>query len=68
MTTDQLIRNILERAISDGLVLPATNRFADPDPQRRTYEELKELAQMVVRWQKGRMVAFNADQSDIRYD
>ena len=52
MIADQLIRLILERAIADGLVHPATGRFADPDPQKRTCDEVKDLAEMVIRWQK----------------
>lgn len=53
MTTDQMLRCLLERAIAEGLVLPP-NRFADPDPQKRTYEELHNLVQLVVRWNQGR--------------
>jgi hypothetical protein len=34
MPRDQLVRNILERAIAEGLVVPATERFVDPNPQK----------------------------------
>lgn len=36
-----------------GLVLPAIDRFANPDPLARTYQEVQGLAEMIVRWQKG---------------
>jgi hypothetical protein len=67
MTADQLVRCILERAIADGLVLPATDRFSDANPQKRTYAEVQGLAKMVVRWQKGQYVQFNAREGNIRY-
>lgn len=50
MTAEQLIRNILERAIEDGIVFPASRGFDDPEPQQRTDEELAVLAKMVERW------------------
>jgi hypothetical protein len=40
MALEQLIRNILVRAIEDGLVAPMEN-VEDPDPQSRTDEELR---------------------------
>jgi hypothetical protein len=40
MKLEQLIRNVLERAIEDGLVAPMEN-LDDPDPQSRTEEELR---------------------------
>lgn len=43
MTTEQLIRAILERAAEDDLV-------HDRDPQELTDEELKPLVEIVTRW------------------
>lgn len=40
MKLEQLVRNLLERAIEDGLVAPMET-FDDPDPQSRTDEELR---------------------------
>ena len=40
MKLEQLIRNLLERAIEDGLVAPMET-LDDPDPQSRTDEELR---------------------------
>jgi hypothetical protein len=40
MTTQQIVRSILERAIEDGLVAPMET-LDDPDPWRRTDEELR---------------------------
>ena len=41
MTIQQIVRDVLERAIEDGLVSPASPEMRDePDPQQFTAEDL----------------------------
>jgi hypothetical protein len=41
MTVQQIVRDLLERAIEDGLASPATDDLRDePDPQQFTAEDL----------------------------
>lgn len=66
MTTDQMLRCLLERAIAEDLVLPPT-QFADPDPHKRTYEELHNLVQLVVKWNQGRTLRYT-NPKNTRYE
>jgi hypothetical protein len=45
-----MVRNLLERAVEDGLVDPADWQGDDPDPQARTPDELAGVAAILARY------------------
>jgi len=51
MTIQQIVRDILARAIEDGLVEPALeDRCDDPDPQRITAADLAGCTRLLAAW------------------
>jgi hypothetical protein len=50
LSIEQMARNLLERAVEDGLVDPAESQWADPDPQARTPDELAGVAGILARY------------------
>jgi hypothetical protein len=50
MSVEQMVRNLLERAVEDGLVDSADTQWDDPDPQSRTSQELTGIANMLARY------------------
>jgi hypothetical protein len=49
-SVEPMVRNLLERAVEDGLVDPAESQWHDPDPQARTAEELAGVAGILARY------------------
>lgn len=47
MSVEQMVRELLARAIEDGLVNPATEQWDDPDPQARSAGELVGVANLL---------------------
>jgi hypothetical protein len=58
MTIQQVVRDILERAVEDGLVEPrgpnADDPQPDPDPQRFTDEDLAGCTGLLAAWLRRR--------------
>jgi glutaredoxin-related protein len=48
MTVEQMVRDILEQAVRDGLVAKAYRRWDDPSPQARTSGELVGTANLLL--------------------
>lgn len=50
MSVEQMVRDILEQAIRDGLVAKAYKRWADPSPQARSAGELAGTANLLAKF------------------
>jgi hypothetical protein len=47
MSVEQMVRDLLEKAIKEGLVAPAVGRWSDPSPQARSSGELAGTANLL---------------------
>lgn len=54
MSVEQMVREILEKAIEDGLVAPAADEWDDPDPQCRSSGELVGVANLLNQFLRDR--------------
>lgn len=50
MSVEQMVRDLLEKAIEDGLVAKSWRKWTDPDPQCRTSGELTGTANLLAQF------------------
>jgi hypothetical protein len=60
-SVEQMARNLLERAVEDGLVDPADSQWANPNPRARTAEELAGVTAILARYLRDGAAAVGAE-------